>query len=289
MKTLVASRADEIRKARDEWDAEKARRDAIHDEQDASYRQAERAITKAIEDKIASGLASFNLLEFDVYVEPYGRYGGPGVSLRVDCNQQKVHDPSSALSWDYKAYITSDGEVVKESSSWSGLEACTEEAMASLKQTVAALEFLNSIDYAQLLNVETPNPKDFFTEDAYMVESRPDFESQLLEAELEEAIGQRVLFLGNPLPNDEYYAGYQNIFYVILGETLKQYKIGRIDRWTFDKLIEGGATEEQLFETITKSYNVQRVRKDRLLSALGKHPRKIDLEAYMTEMQNQEA
>lgn len=289
MKTLVASRADEIRKARDEWDAEKARRSLIYDEQDAAYRQAERAITKAIEDKITSGLASFNLLEFDVDVSPYGRYGGPGVSLRVDCNQQKVHDPSSALSWDYKAYITSDGEVGKESSSWSGLEACTEEAMASLKQTVAALEFLNSIDYAQLLNVKTPSREDFFTEDAYMREARPDFESQLQEAELEEAVGQQVLFLGTSLPNDEYHNRYQKIFYIILGETPKQYKIGRVDKWYFDQLIQGGATEEQLFETITKSYNVQRVRKDRLLSALGKHPRKIDLEAYMAEIQNQEA
>ena len=105
----------------------------------------------------------------------------------------------TALSWSYKAALSSDGEVIKETNSWSGLKAVTESQMQSLTETLEALKYLNSIDWKVLLNKTLPNYKDYRKTDVskYAGRNTPNFDRMLIEADIEDAISKPTLLKGS--------------------------------------------------------------------------------------------
>ena len=265
---IYSSKLDDLKKARDEWDAETARRDAIREEESAKYHKAQDELIAPIDYEISQALNKFNLLEFDIDVTPSSDYkGGRGVEVRIRCNDRKVHDVNSALSWDWRVNLDDEGNIVKESGSWSGLNATTEESMNSLRQSVQALEYLNSVDWGNLLDVTMPSFKDFFT-DLGPRGQKPDFNKQIEEAELEEYVGSDTLLLGNSLV--DYESRWNRsvpTWYIILRETPKQYEIGDISFGEAKTWFEHGLSISEIVEK-AKSYT-SRIRKDRLMNTLN--------------------
>ena len=281
MKKIVSSRVDELRKAKAEWEEEAARRSAIREREEEAREKVVDSIIAPIEDVLRTGLAKFNLLQFDITVRPYSeRSGGKGASIQVSCDQYR-RDEGVSLMWDYKAWLNEDFEVAKESGSWSGLNACTEAEMASLKQTVGALEFLNSLDYTTLLNVNIPSRSEFYSEESRMPGPKPDFDVQIQEAILEDAIGQDVLFQGTVYaPEDPEYGSNiwraPTLYYKIEGQTEKQYRVSRATNYEINRSLLKDGT----FDNVR--WYRHRVRKDRLWSALlnvdGRYDSKVGLE-----------
>ena len=274
MKTVIkASRADDIRKAQAEWEAEDDRRAAIRKKEETAYKKAKAAVYAPVDYKLDMELRKFNLLQFDIRVSQSSRYskklnGFRGLEVKVDCNQNKHFDKDSALSWDWSATINDEGEVVKDSGSWSGLQATTEAQMASLKQSVAALEFLNSLDWKELLDVETPDYGKYFTEESRPQRDKPNFTKQLKEAELEEYIGQDAMLLGYSMP--EYESRWNQsvkTWFIILSETPKQYKVGEIECYHAKQLFDQGKSINEIVE-YAKRYP-RRYRKDRIFDTLN--------------------
>lgn len=267
---ITSSKLDDIRKAKEEWDAETSRRDAIHDEDRQRYRKASDAVIAPVEYKLSTALRKFDALEFEISGEIAGGYrGSRGLEFKIRCNDSRVHDENSALSWNWSVGINGDGEVVKDSGSWSGLNATTEENMKSLRQSVEALEYLNSLNWAELIDVDTPEYMDYIS-DMEPRGSRPNFEQQMKEAELEEYIGKDVMLLGTSMP--EYESRWNQpvtTWFIILGETPKQYRVGEVSAYQARYWFEQGQTIEEIVES-AKRYT-SRYRKDRIFSAL-KYP-----------------
>lgn len=264
---ITSSKLDDIRKAKEEWDAETDRRDAIRKEERQRYKKASDAVIAPVEYKLSSFLRKFDALDFEIDGEIAGGYrGSRGLEFRIRCNESRVHDENSALSWNWSVSVNSEGDIVKDSGSWSGLNATTEENMKSLRQSVEALEFLNSLNWSELIDVATPEYRDYFT-DQEPRGSRPNFETQMKEAELESYIGEDTMLLGYSLP--EYESRWNRsvkTWFIILGETPKQYRVGEVSFNQAQYWFEQGRTIEEIIES-AKRYPT-RYRKDRLFSTL---------------------
>lgn len=219
---ITSSKVSDILNDQAAYELEAAKRKERHDAQYNAWQHAQHEIYKKLEDEIVSELAQFKLLHFIVTARAHS-YGGKGLEINIECNEREKFDDSSALSWSYRARLDKDGQLFKETSSWSGLKACTAEQIESLKETVNALEYLNTIDWPAKLDQTLPSYRDYITESdpAYDKDKR-NFKQELKEARVEEAIGQNKLIKGIE-HSGKYYRG--PVYYGILSQTPAMYTV----------------------------------------------------------------
>lgn len=266
---ITASRRDDIIRRRDEYDAEAKRRREKHDREWLDYSQAQAVVFDVIRDEIFSMLKPFTALQFDVRVNT--SWGG-FLEARVDCNERNKFDENSALSWSYTATMNKTGEVKKETGSWSGLKACTDAQMASLRQTLGALEALNRIDWVSVLSKELPKYSDYVTQEERM-EPRPNFEQELLEAEIEELIGKPVFVAGKTVGEGGYWRPGVDVYYIIHRETPKQYIVSEMPRY----YVENDIKENGFDDTFVKySTNQRRMTKASMFNAIDRPIKILD-------------
>lgn len=258
---IFASRRDEILRQKAEWEAERDAAYALRDQEDDEFAKAEYAIFDPIKENLEHMLQQYRSLTFDVSV---GRDFGSILAARISCNENNKFSDDSALSWSYKATLSEDGEVIKETSSWSGLKAVTESQMQSLTETLEALKYLNSIDWKVLLDKTLPNYKDYYKTDTSKYRNAPDFDRMLLEADIEEAIGKSVLLKGaSGLDNRGYPRG--ESYYMVLKETSTQYEVVKIPGYEI-------SDDKDALKSVVEHYKPYsyRLRKDNLIQLLSK-------------------
>ena len=260
---ITCNRRDDILKQKSEYEAKRAERQARYDEQSKRFYQAENDITSMVEDEIKHQLSRFKALNFYVSVDR-GRWRTPGLRVRVECNEDEKFNDNVALAWNYNANLNEDGEVEKETSSWSGLKATTADQLESLTETLEALKYLNSVDWATVLNKEMPKYKDYITEEDPRFDSdKPDFDRMLMEADIEECIGKDVLLKGYASINQRGY-GLGTAYYMILKETPSQYQVVKIPGYAVNN------EEYNLKDVVEQSKNYsERMRKDKLIQLLN--------------------
>lgn len=253
---ITCTKREDIIKQREAYEAERAARQARYDEQERKYDEAEYAITSAVANELKSQLSKYSALQFDVEVDR-NNWRLPGLRVRVLCNEHNKFDDDVALSWNYNVNLDESGSVNKESSSWSGLKATTEAQLESLTQTLDALKYLNSIDWATLLNKELPKYADYVTEiDPRYDSDVPNFDYMLMEADIEEAIGKDVLLKGRASIDDNTGRKRGEAYYLILKQTPMQYEICRIPGYAIestDNLKELVEKNKKYSERISKA------------------------------------
>lgn len=255
---ILSNKRDDILKRRDEYEADyKAKQERYEVQKDAFYR-AEHDVTSLVEEEVGAQLRTYSALQFDIHVSR-GRWSSGGMMIRIQCNENTKFEDNVALCWSYNVEVNKAGEVTKESSSWSGLKATTPEQMESLVQTVEALKYLNSVDWATVLNKELPEYDDYFKEPSPTRINRPNFERELFEADLEEAVGQPVLVKGEAGPSSGFREGVE-IYYIIHRETPAQYVVSEAWGSKVDQIIaEEG--KDAAIEYVRSSYQY-RIKKD---------------------------
>lgn len=263
MKIVKASKIDDIRKARDEWEADYNSKQAKYEEQRSNYKEASAAVQNRLKEKIEKDLSKYDALLFDIYVNHYDKH----LEAAIKCGESKMFDDNVALAWDYRVEYKFGGSTfTKETGSWSGLKATTDAQIKWLEQSIEAIKYLNSLDWETLLNPEDiPDYDDYVTEQRPSRRSRPDFESQEFNVQLESFVGKDILVKGTASPNGYIREGVDG-WYKIYRETPKFYKVGFVpDSWINDtnSIIWQGYTSEAIYRI--KSYlNLQyNLRKDR--------------------------
>ena len=170
------------------------------------------------------------------------------IDVRVMSNDNNPHDKDKALSWTWRVRMTRDGQIEKESNSWSGLNAITEKQLHSLKQSVAALEILNGLNWEEILNKEAPNWEQYITTD--IPKNRDsEFEMELNEADIEDAIANGYLLKGVKHSGKRYRG---EVYFAVTKETPKQYTVIEIPQMYLDYLNAGtplGTTENGYITT----------------------------------------
>jgi hypothetical protein len=165
---------------------------------------------KEVEKKISDMIGPTSLsLEISASSDVIGKDDEWVWNIHIKANEHNVFDEKRALSWNWNARLNPQGDVVKDSGSWSGLRAVTAEQIADLEESVRVIKILNSIDWNEFLHSNHPASTEYINEEdevAYneLRKNRPDFETELALAHLEDLIGQNVAV---KLSSDEYWRG----------------------------------------------------------------------------------
>lgn len=259
---ITANRREDILKQKEAFETESAAAHEQYEREKSAFKTAERAITDPIKEDLAHRLNQYRHLTFDISVS---RNFFDKLEVRVTCNEDNKFDEDVALSWTYQAQVDSDGQVIRETSSWSGLKATTEAQMESLTETLEAIKYLNSIDWEVLLNKTLPDWDEYFKTDVskYAPRNAPDFDRMLIEADIEEAIGKPILLKGyNAMSSRGYGRG--ESYYMVLKETPAQYEIVQIPGYAVK---DSGNLREVVDSNKKYSY---RLRKDKFIELLNK-------------------
>jgi len=239
IRKINETRRDDIIKARDEWDAEYNRQQAVYNDQKRNYNTVLYDVGDELEEAVkkAIGPTSINL---QVEVIPYGTYSSDSYSVHVNANDSNKFSDDVALSWNWSVYLDKDGTVKKDSGSWSGLKATTVEQLDDLEETLRVLKVLNRLDWANLMgraNAKRPDWDTYITTHPSR-RDRPDFEQQLKDAAVEDTIGKDVLIQGKG--SGKNYNSRATVWYYVVGATNKQYKMFEFSNYTIQNHEELG-------------------------------------------------
>lgn len=193
---------------------------AQYDEEASKWRDAIYEVANSIKEEIAEDIGEVSIpLEIDV--KPGFMSKGYEVTIR---NSDNPHD-DQALNWNWNASIDEQGEVKKESGSWSGLTAISAENIDNLKESVRVLEILNNMDFSKILSRSMPEASDYImhgypTKDD--MQRKDELTTELFESEMNE-----IMESGNWIKlkdgQGKYYR--RDAYIRILSESPKMYKV----------------------------------------------------------------
>lgn len=205
---ISASRRDDILRSREEYDMETKRLEELEKKNHSKWNADLFQQAKNIEKRIAETIGSTSL-NLSVTVNPWSYYEADSWSVDVKGNEGGNFSDGVALVWNWEAKMDKDGNIIKDSGSWSGLKATTPEQIDNLAESVRILKILNDIDWSEVLNAPKARWEDYIDEELLdnirnRKKNRPDFESDMQAAQLEELIGGNVAI---NLKQDQYYRG----------------------------------------------------------------------------------
>lgn len=186
---IVASRRDDLLKAREEYDNNLAKVTEEHEAATRRYYDATSEQSKGIIQRLRSRLPESDKLDIRVSC----RWGDCDIQMTYGENERN----STALRWSWRASLDANGIFSHESNSWSGLNATSPELVEDLKQSVAILDELSKVDWRTVLEQElkrAPKYEEYIPEELTRTKytlngNRPDFEKAIQEADLDELVG----------------------------------------------------------------------------------------------------
>lgn len=217
------TRRDDIIKSRDEWDKQFELDNAAYDSQWDDYNDAEYQICEKVKNEILKSLGGLRDDRLKIDVSLTSHFGNANVRFRFGAPFDKV----TSLCWDATISIDKDGQVKKETGSYSGLEAYTPELIKDLKKSTNIIECIMDMDWETILgNAQKDKPKydDYIKTTRPSRKDRPDFETQLIQTSIEDIIGTTTLISCSAPPSSNYRAGTCGVCQIV-GETPQTYRV----------------------------------------------------------------
>ena len=238
---ITASKRDEVLQRKAQYDADLKAYNRRQAESRKNMRAAEDDIIEPLKQYFDMEFADLDALTFEYRIESdwLGHGEAEGIRVHIQCNEHNKFAKDVALAWSYDVRLNSKtGEVVKESSSWSGLSATTPEQMRSLEQTVEALKILNSMDWKAIMSVRMPKYSDFYDFSDKGPE-RMNFRQELSDATITDAIGTNTWVKVYNWDNSPYYGKW--VWVNPVRESGSQFTCNVIDDWTIQEYQKGEA------------------------------------------------
>ena len=261
---ITCTKRDDILKRKSEYEADRSSRQSKYDAQYRKYLEEEGRREEKIRNDVIGAIGETSL---DLEIRVSGRFEHK-YEISVSDEDDKFNE-DKALSWDWKVYLDKNGDVKKESSSWSGMNAVTAKNLSNLKEIVRVLEILNNIDFKMLLEeIRPPRYEDYITENNPKYETAPYFDRELMEADIEDCIGTRKGILGT---GSKFYRG--NVYHFIQRETPSSYNIWDIPAYYVEK---NDVSLSDLFEKYNDSGSNYNMRKDKFFETIEKPIKIVD-------------
>ena len=230
MKKFVrASKKDDLLKAKAEWQMKYDARKQLYNDQEKNYNEARWAWEDNIEALITETFKSYIDKLPGLTVKADRGWGNIEINFNYEDRWGTPREEKS-LFWSYEIKLRDDGEIVKESNSWSGFQATTSQQIDDLMNSANFLKAIVEFDWAPLLEeakrtqpqynqyigIRDPNYDPDYKD--------PGYDNMIRDAELEEAVGSnKWVKVSN---------GYHNYRWVnILSATPKFYDISEISDW----------------------------------------------------------
>ena len=205
------SKRDDILRRKQAWENLRNKSREEYDQYENARDSVFEILQAIVKDRIGSTSLSLNIR---------ASKNRGGASVHVD-NGDNPHG-EQALNWQWNVTLSDEGEITKDSGSWSGLSATTPEQVDNLKESVRIIEILNNLDWGKILNVELPRYTDYVKTE---VPERENFEQQLLEADVEDAAEQGLLIKGHGY---KLYTPRATVFYNVLNMTDKSFRVQEV-------------------------------------------------------------
>ena len=232
---IVSSRKDDVLRRKAEYEADFNKRKLEYDTQLKKYYEARATAVEPVKNYFENLFSKYPLLHADIRVEG-SVYGDRGIRVEIIVDENNKFKDNISLSWNYDAYIN-QGQVVRETSSWSGMSAVTSDQLAHLEQSLSALKDLANVDWDRVLNITLPDYTEYISvTDPRFDRDKPNFKQELLEAELDDLVGQRKVIEVEPF-DSSWFRGPS--FVAIVRDTGKQYVIKQWSRLTNPEDISG--------------------------------------------------
>lgn len=261
---ITCTKRDDILKRKSEYEADRASRQSKYDAQYRKYLEEDGRREEKIRNDVIGAIGETSL---DLEIRVSGRFEHK-YEISVSDENDKFNE-DKALSWDWKVYLDKNGDVKKESSSWSGMNAVTAKNLSNLKEIVRVLEILNNIDFKMLLEeIRPPRYQDYVTENNPKYETALDFDRELMEADIEDAIGTRKGILGT---GSKFYRG--NVYHFIQRETPSSYNMWDIPAYYVEK---NDGSLSDLFEKYNDAGSNYNMRKDKFFETIEKPIKIVD-------------
>lgn len=221
MKIIICARpVADVKRELEQVDNDIRRNQAQYDEEASKWREAIYKVAESIKEEIAEEIGEVSI-PLEIYVNPGFRSNMYEVTIK---NSDNPHD-DQALNWNWNAFIDEQGEVKKESGSWSGLTAISAENIDNLKESVRVLEILNNMDFSKILSRTMPEASDYIihgypTKDD--MQRKDELTKELFESEMNE-----VMESGNWIKLKDGLGKYfqRDAYIRILSESPKMYKV----------------------------------------------------------------
>lgn len=252
---ITCSRRDDV--LRDQA-ADKAFRDR-KDSEWSNFSKAQQDVFSGLSRLISSEIGNTPL---DLQIDVSQGYGS-NINVRVS-DENHLHDDNKSLSWKWEVSLDRDGNIKRDSSSWSGLKATTPEHLEDLRNILDVLTVLNNIDWNQMLNVKLPNVSDYVSEEVNPYAGR-NFKQELLMADIEDAIGADVYLVGS---GNKYYRPRATCGYKIISQSPTQYTVEEV------LFQDGNPSVESIYGEGAPSY---RIKKDNLIGLLKSPIQKVEV------------
>lgn len=261
---ITCTKRDDILKRKSEYEADRSSRQSKYDAQYRKYLEEDGRREEKIRNDVIGAIGETSL---DLEIRVSGRFEHK-YEISVSDENDKFNE-DKALSWDWKVYLDKNGDVKKESSSWSGMNAVTAKNLSNLKEIVRVLEILNNIDFKMLLEeITPPRYQDYVTENNPEYETAPDFDRELMEADIEDCIGTRKGILGT---GSKFYRG--NVYHFIQRETPSSYNMWDIPAYYVE---ENDGSLSDLFEKYNDRGSNYNMRKDKFFETIEKPIKIVD-------------
>lgn len=230
---ILCSKKEDILRRKAEFEEEYEKKKHRHDRQTHEYRSATVAVQESVKDQILKAIGE-TPINLDVRVRESFYRDDVALEVYIAADENDVHGEHKALSWSWATRLDKDGNVVNETGSWSGLNATTAEQLDSLRETLRVLEILNQFDWAGVLKdagQRYPKYDDYVnTKDPRYEMERPNFESELFDVDLEEALNEGKLVKGT----DPAGRGRGEYWYHIIKINPKTYNVAAIPGYAVD-------------------------------------------------------
>lgn len=262
---IRSSRKDDLLKQKAEWQMKYAARKQLYNDQRHNYDKAHWNWEDTLSDMINK--------QFQSYIDTL-----PGLNIRVDRGfgqveidfnyEDRGNKESKSLLWSYRIRLDSNGEVVKESNSWSGFQAVTPEQIDDLMNSANFLKAIVAFDWAPLLEeAQRTEPKWSnyigIKDPSYDPEYKdPGYDRMLREADIEEAVES-----GKWIKGTSNY-GSATWFYIV-SQTPKFYNIVTVREGDIRRTAPDSPYYEELANRIkdpknASPYWIDRVKKDNI-------------------------
>ncbi len=274
---ITCSRRDDILRDKKEYEEAEEKYEKAKNQVEQRRRSDEEAAFEPVRKYLEDNLNKYDLLDFNIQLSRNWDWDRDSseedhrdsIEVRILCNDSNHFDDKVALSWNYDVK-TVGGEVKAESSSWSGLKAVTAEQLESLKQTVSAIEFLQSVDWMNLLEKKIPDYMDYTKDLPNRPENR-NFDSELLEADIEDSFGTGLGFPGYIEPEYESrWSTSRPVYYFFYGETPSQYRCVTVPAHYVDDNQMGDYDWKQ---------NISRMKKAKVLRTIEKKQERVQVDS----------